>query len=107
MEVREYVRLLRRRWYFLALGAVGLWAIGHSRHRGRHVHVHTHLEVVEPSDAYPLQRCVISGKSLHGRETRVAIMYQGQEVQFCCETCIPTFEADPEKYLEEMREAQK
>lgn len=97
----------------LLLVALGYLAIGHFLHpRARlhkepHVHVPTSLEVVEPSAGYPLEHCVISGKPLLDRRTRKAINYKGTEVQFCCETCIPIFEAEPEKYMIQLREAGK
>ncbi len=33
--------------------------------------------------------------------------YKGRGIYFCCESCIETFNADPDKYLKAMREAEE
>lgn len=30
--------------------------------------------------------------------------YKGKKITFCCEGCVPTFEKDPEKYLEKLEQ---
>lgn len=52
-----------------------------------------------PSADYPLKTCVVSGEDLGAMGKPVAYTYDGVEVQFCCDTCVDDFEADPAKYL--------
>lgn len=48
---------------------------------------------------YPLDYCVVSGEKLGGMGEPVVRVYEGQEVKFCCPSCIQKFDADPAKYL--------
>ncbi|MEZ5326077.1 MAG: hypothetical protein R3F19_13585 [Verrucomicrobiales bacterium] len=50
-------------------------------------------------DAYPLTTCVVSGEELGGMGAPVVYDHNGTTVKFCCKSCIPKFEKDPEKYL--------
>ncbi len=50
-------------------------------------------------DAYPLNTCVVSGGKLGGMGDPIVKVYNGRQVKFCCEMCVPKFEANPEKYL--------
>ncbi|MCK6478627.1 MAG: hypothetical protein HUU06_00240 [Planctomycetaceae bacterium] len=85
------------------VAAIGWTAIWLSRPKP-HVHVRTNLEVVEPSADYPLATCVVSGKPLRPLPDRIAVIYGGTEVQFCCEVCIPEFEKDPERFMKTVRD---
>ncbi len=56
--------------------------------------------------AYPLDTCVVSGDKLEDGDMGPPIDYiykqAGQAdrlVRFCCESCIKTFNKDPQKYL--------
>lgn len=60
-----------------------------------------------PAGAYPLTTCVISGDKLGGMGPAVVRTYDGTEVQFCCDSCIPEFEKDQAKYLAIVRAAKK
>jgi len=104
----------RRNWktvasvWGLLLGGLGLvagigWTAVWLNRPKPHVHVRTNLQVVEPSADYPLTTCVVSGKPLLSPSRRTAVLYEGTEVQFCCEVCIPKFEKDPEKYVKAVR----
>ncbi|MGJ8643056.1 MAG: hypothetical protein ACSHX9_06580 [Luteolibacter sp.] len=48
---------------------------------------------------YPLDVCTVSGEKLGSMGDPVVINHEGQEIKFCCDSCIPKFEKDPEKYL--------
>ncbi len=50
-------------------------------------------------EAYPIDFCVVSGQKLGSMGTPVDYMHEGRLVRFCCQGCVPTFQADPEKYL--------
>ena len=89
---------------FGIVGGIGWTAIWLSRPKP-HVHVHTKLKVVAASEDYPLATCVVSGKPLPSPFKRPAVLYEGIEVQFCCEVCIPTFEGEPQKYLKVLNTA--
>ena len=46
---------------------------------------------------YPLTTCIVSGDKLDPNVP--AIVYQGQQIRFCCNSCAKKFNASPEKYL--------
>lgn len=46
--------------------------------------------------------CPVSGEAVNGK-TKAKI--DGQEVQFCCEKCIPKYKEDPAKYQKKLAEA--
>lgn len=50
-------------------------------------------------EAYPLDVCVVSGEKLGSMGEPVVINHEGTEVRFCCKSCKPDFEADPDKYV--------
>lgn len=52
-----------------------------------------------PSLAYPLTTCIVSDDKLGEMGKPVSIDYKGQQVSFCCKSCIGSFEKDPAKYL--------
>lgn len=49
--------------------------------------------------AYPLETCIVAGSKLGSMGEPTVLVYEGQEVKFCCESCEPKFKADPAKYL--------
>lgn len=34
----------------------------------------------------------------------IVIVHEGQQIKFCCDSCIPKFEKDPAKYLSKLAE---
>ena len=55
-----------------------------------------------------LATCPISGDKLGGDMGKpVVIVYQGQEVKFCCADCKTDFDKDPAKYIAKIRAADK
>jgi YHS domain-containing protein len=55
-------------------------------------------------DPYTLDTCVVMGKKLGSMGDPVVKTYDGREVRFCCESCVPKFEAEPAKYLKRLDE---
>ena len=51
---------------------------------------------------YPVDFCLVSGDKLGAMGTPPSIVYQGQEIKFCCPGCIPEFRKDPAKYLKKL-----
>jgi len=45
-------------------------------------------------DAYPLKTCPISGEEFGGMGDPIVKLYDGREVKFCCQMCVPKFEKD-------------
>lgn len=56
---------------------------------------------------YPLKTCVVSGEELGEMGKPVTLIYQGQEMKFCCKNCVKKFKKDPEKYLKKLAEEVK
>ena len=53
-----------------------------------------------------LTTCPVSGDKLGADMGKpVVIVYQGQEVKFCCPMCKADFDKDPAKYLKKIRAA--
>ncbi len=56
----------------------------------------------ETGKPYPLTTCIVSGEKLGSMGDPVVLVKNGQQVKFCCDSCIPDFEKEPEKFLKEM-----
>ena len=48
---------------------------------------------------YPLKTCIVTENDLGSMGDEQRIVYQGQEIKFCCKPCTKKFAADPAKYL--------
>lgn len=48
---------------------------------------------------YPLDTCMVIGAKLSSTPKTYTRVYKGQEVKFCCVSCIKAFEANPNIYL--------
>jgi YHS domain-containing protein len=46
---------------------------------------------------YPLATCIVSGDKLDPAVPPV--VYNGQQIRFCCKSCVKKFQASPDKYL--------
>lgn len=53
---------------------------------------------------YPLDVCIVSGEKLGSMGEPITIIHEGQEIKFCCDSCPPRFEEDPEKYLKKLEQ---
>lgn len=48
---------------------------------------------------YALETCIVSGEKLGSMGKPVVRVHEGQEVKFCCDSCVPDFEKEPKKFL--------
>ena len=48
---------------------------------------------------YPLDVCIVTDNKLGSMGDPITIVYNGQEVSFCCKPCVKEFEADQQKFL--------
>lgn len=48
---------------------------------------------------YPLDICIVTDNKLGSMGTPVTLVYQGQEVKFCCKPCVAKFHRNPDRYL--------
>jgi len=55
--------------------------------------------LVERAGAYPLTTCIVTGEALGSMGEPVKRVYDGREVVFCCDSCVPRFEKDKATYL--------
>ncbi len=51
---------------------------------------------------YPLDVCIVGGEKLGSMGVPATLIYQGQQVKFCCSGCQPEFEANPAKFLQKI-----
>jgi YHS domain-containing protein len=63
--------------------------------------------VVAAAKAYTLDVCIVSDAKLGSMGEPYVLQHEGQEVKFCCESCLPKFEKDPAKYLTKLTAAKK
>ncbi|MFT5467766.1 MAG: YHS domain-containing protein [Verrucomicrobiales bacterium] len=65
------------------------------------------LAVGAPQNAkakpYPLEICLVTSNELGSMGKPYKIVHEGQEVKFCCKPCVKKFNADPEKYLTQLK----
>ena len=52
---------------------------------------------------YPLTTCVVSGEPLGSMGEPVVIEHKGTTVKFCCDSCLPKFNKDPETYVAKVK----
>lgn len=52
---------------------------------------------------YPLEVCLVSGEKLGEMGEPHVITHEGQQIKFCCKSCVPKFEKDPAKYLSKLK----
>lgn len=52
---------------------------------------------------YPLDVCLVSGEKLGSMGEPVVMMHEGQEIKFCCDSCVPKFQKDPGNYLPKLQ----
>ena len=52
---------------------------------------------------YPLTTCIVSDEKLCEMGKPVMVDYKGQQVGFCCKSCIGDFEKEPAKYLAKLQ----
>ncbi len=52
---------------------------------------------------YPLDVCLVSGEKLGEMGEPVVITHEGQQIKFCCKSCVPKFEKEPAKYLSKLK----
>ena len=48
---------------------------------------------------YPLNVCIVSDEELGSMGEPIVMVHEGQEVKFCCKSCVPDFEKEPAKFL--------
>jgi hypothetical protein len=49
--------------------------------------------------SYPLKTCIVTDNDLGSMGDEQRIVYQGQEIKFCCKPCEAKFLKNPAKYL--------
>ena len=52
---------------------------------------------------YPLTTCIVSGEKLGEMGKPVMVDYKGQQVGFCCKSCLGDFDKEPAKYLAKLQ----
>ena len=57
-----------------------------------------------PIKPYPKDICIVSDNKLGSMGTPVTMVYDNQELKFCCKPCVRKFDKDPQKYLPKLAE---
>lgn len=52
---------------------------------------------------YPLSTCIVSDEKLGEMGKPVMVDYKGQQVAFCCKSCLGDFDKEPAKYLAKLQ----
>ena len=56
---------------------------------------------------YPLEYCLVSNEELGSAGKAKRIVYEGQEIKFCCGDCEKEFRKEPAKFMKQIAEAKK
>jgi YHS domain-containing protein len=52
---------------------------------------------------YPLKECIVTDNDLESMGGSLSLVYEGQEVKFCCKPCVGKFKQNPTKYLAKLK----
>jgi len=52
---------------------------------------------------YPLSTCIVTDNDLGSMGDEQRIVYQGQELKFCCAPCVKKFQANPAKFMAKLQ----
>ena len=55
-----------------------------------------------PTKPYPLEVCIVTDNDLGSMGDERRIVYQGQEIKFCCKPCEAKFLNNPARYLKKL-----
>lgn len=58
-----------------------------------------------PVKPYPLDVCIVSDEALDSMGKPIALVYDGQEYKFCCDSCPVAFRKNPQKYVAKLQAA--
>ncbi|MFZ2282078.1 MAG: hypothetical protein WAW39_30060 [Prosthecobacter sp.] len=53
--------------------------------------------------AYPRNTCIVTDNDLGSMGDEQRLVYQGQELKFCCAPCVKKFQANPTRYLAKLQ----
>lgn len=53
---------------------------------------------------YPLKVCLVSADRLDAMGKPQVLEHEGQQVKFCCKSCVKEFQAEPAKFLAKLKE---
>jgi hypothetical protein len=56
---------------------------------------------------YQLTTCLVSGDVIGSMGEGVSLVHQGQEITFCCKSCIKMFAKQPAQFLAAMKAAEQ
>ena len=48
---------------------------------------------------YPLDTCIVSDEKLGSMGKPIVMVHRGQQIKFCCKSCVDDFKAAPAKFL--------
>ncbi len=57
-----------------------------------------------PSFPYPIDTCIVTGQKLGSMGEPIVKSYNRREVKFCCQGCVPKFEAKPDDFWKQIDE---
>lgn len=52
---------------------------------------------------YPLKTCIVSDEKLGSMGDPIVEVYNGQQIKFCCKSCMADFKKEPQKYLAKIK----
>lgn len=71
---------------------------------GCQTHDHSHGAAASTgAKAYPLKTCIVSDEKLGSMGDPIVEVYNGQEIKFCCKSCVADFKKEPQKYLSKLK----
>jgi uncharacterized UBP type Zn finger protein len=61
------------------------------------------LGLAAAATPYPSKMCLVTDNELGSMGKVVTMVYEGQQVKFCCKPCVKKFNANPAKYLAKLK----
>jgi YHS domain-containing protein len=67
------------------------------------LHPDPSAEELAAAKPYPLDICLVIEKPLKDSKHTFTKIYKGQQVKFCCTSCIKAFKANPEAFMHKVK----
>jgi len=52
---------------------------------------------------YPLKTCIVSDEKLGSMGDPIVDVYNGQQIKFCCKSCVADFKKEPQKFMAKIK----
>lgn len=64
---------------------------------------HEHAAATGNAKPYPLNTCIVSDEKLGSMGDPIVDVYNGQQIKFCCKSCVADFKKEPQKFMAKVK----